>query len=72
MGLVYSDKMKEWCIKTLQGYQLDGIPVPRFIDNHCHRVLYGNAGNTYRKTLTRHRKNTNRKKYKSQKYKSQV
>lgn len=34
MGLVYSDKMKEWCIKTLQGYQLDGIPVPRFIDNH--------------------------------------
>jgi hypothetical protein len=61
MGLVYSDTLKEWCEATLQGYQLDGIPVPRLIDNYCRRVLHGNAGNTYRKTLTRHRKNTNRK-----------
>jgi hypothetical protein len=59
MGLVYSDTLKEWCEATLQGYQLDGIPVPRPIDDYCHRVLHGNAGN--RKTLIRHRKNTNRK-----------
>jgi hypothetical protein len=59
MGLVYSDTLKEWCEATLQFYQIDGIPVPRIIDNYCHRVLYGNAGN--RKSLTHHRKNTNRK-----------
>ena len=59
MGLVYSDTLKEWCEATLQFYQIDGIPVPRIIDNYCHRVLHGNAGN--RKTLTHHRKNTNRK-----------
>jgi hypothetical protein len=61
MGLVYSDTLKEWCEATLQFYQIDGIPVPRIIDNYCRRVLHGNAGNTNRKTLTRHRKNTNRK-----------
>jgi len=59
MGLVYSDTLKEWCEATLQFYQIDGIPVPRIIDNYCHRVLHGNAGN--RKSLTQHRKNTNRK-----------
>ena len=61
MGLVYSDTLKEWCEATLQFYQIDGIPVPRIIDNYCHRVLHGNAGNRYRKSLTHHRKNTNRK-----------
>ena len=61
MGLVYSDTLKEWCEATLQFYQIDGIPVPRIIDNYCHRVLHGNAGN--RKSLTQHRKNTNRKIY---------
>jgi hypothetical protein len=61
MGLVYSDTLKEWCEATLQFYQIDGIPVPRIIDNYCHRVLHGNAGNTYIKSLTQHRKNTNRK-----------
>jgi hypothetical protein len=51
--------LKEWCEATLQFYQIDGIPVPQIIDNYCHRVLHGNAGNI--KSLTHHRKNTNRK-----------
>jgi hypothetical protein len=60
MGLVYSDKMKEWCQATLQGYALDGIPVPLNIDNFCHRVLYGNGGKVVKTFVnTRHNKKAN-------------
>ena len=67
MGYVASPDMKEWCTATLQAYQSDGLEVPIYISNFCHRILYGspNAGKvikTYRKTRTKHRKNTNSKK----------